>query len=68
MQPMALQLAKINEAQVALANALMGVTDTQFSLILLNALPASYEVLASIILATRLPTLLKQQDYCLCYQ
>src|SRR5579863_6398903 len=56
---MASQLAKINEARVALANASMGVTDTQFSLILLHALPASYDVLASMILVTGTPMMLK---------
>src|SRR6266404_8216673 len=45
--PMAPQLAKLNESRVALANTSMGVTDTQYCLILLNALPSSYEVLAS---------------------
>ena len=50
--PMASQLAKLNELRVGLTNAQMGVTDTQFCLILLHALPASYEVLASTILAS----------------
>src|SRR5579863_5702488 len=59
---MASQLAKINEARVALANASMGVTDTQFSLILLHALPTSYEVLASTILATGAPMTLKHSE------
>ena len=49
---MATQLAKINETRVALSNASMGITDTQFCLILLHALPDSYEVLASTILAS----------------
>jgi transposase InsO family protein len=61
-QPMAPQLAKINEARVSLANASMGVTDTQFSLILLHALPTSYEVLASTILATGAPSSLKHSE------
>ena len=61
-KPMALQLAKINEARVALTNASMGITDVQFSLILLNALPTSYEVLASTILAAGGPTTLKHSE------
>ena len=56
---MASQIAKINEVRVALANMSMGVTDVQYSLILLNALPASYEVLASTILAAGSPNTLK---------
>jgi gag-polypeptide of LTR copia-type len=58
-QPMALQLAKINEARVALANASMGVTNNQYALILLHVLPASYEVAASTILASGPPNSLK---------
>ena len=50
-QPMTSQLVKLNEAQVNLSNASMGVTDTQYCLILLNALPSSYEVVATTILA-----------------
>ena len=42
---MASQIAKINEVRVALTNTSMGITDIQYSLILLNALPASYKVL-----------------------
>ena len=38
-QPMTSQLAKLNKARVNLANASMGVTDTQYCLILLKALP-----------------------------
>ncbi len=60
--PMAPQLAKLNESRVALANASMGVTDTQYCLILLNALPSSYEVLASTILAAGLPSALKHTE------
>jgi hypothetical protein len=56
---MALQLAKINEARVVLTNASMGITDNQFSLILLCMLPASYKVLASMILASSPLSLLK---------
>jgi hypothetical protein len=44
--PLAPQLAKLNELRVALANANMGVTETQYSLIL-NALPSSYETVAT---------------------
>jgi len=57
--PMAHQLAKINEMCVALTNASMGITDNQFCLILLHALPDSYEVLASTILASGAPDKLK---------
>jgi hypothetical protein len=53
--PLAPQLAKLNELQVALANANMGVTETQYSLILLNALPSSYETVATILLASGPP-------------
>ena len=56
---MAHQLAKINETHVALTNASMGITDNQFCLILLHALPDSYEVLASTILASGTPDKLK---------
>jgi len=49
---MAHQLAKINETCVALTNTSMGITDNQFCLILLHALPDSYKVLASTILAS----------------
>ena len=60
--PMAPQLAKLNETRVALFNASMGITDTQYCLILLNTLPASYEVLASTILAAGAPTTLKHTE------
>ena len=60
--PMAPQLAKLNETRVALFNASMGITDTQYCLILLNTLPASYEVLASTILAAGAPTALKHTE------
>src|SRR5579859_3270305 len=56
------QLAKLNEARVFLHNAGMGVTDTQYCLILLNALPASFEGLASTILASGAPSSLVHQD------
>jgi transposase InsO family protein len=57
--PLAPQLAKLNETRVALSNASMGVTDTQYSLILLNALPSSYEAVVTILLASGPPTSLK---------
>ena len=64
--PMASQLAKLNEARVALSNANMGVTDIQFCLILLNTLPASYEVLASTILASGAPSALQHSKIITC--
>jgi hypothetical protein len=60
--PMATQLAKLNEACVSLSNASMGVTDIQFCLILLNALPASYEVVAFTILASGTPSALSHME------
>jgi hypothetical protein len=60
--PMAQQLAKINETREALTNASMGITDNQFCLILLHALPDSYEVLASTILASGGPDKLKHSE------
>ena len=60
--PMASQLAKLNEACVALSNANMGVTDVQFCLIFLNALPASYKVLASTILVSGAPSALQHSE------
>jgi hypothetical protein len=44
----------------------MGVTDTQYSLILLHALPSSYEAVATILLASGLPTLLKHSKITVC--
>ena len=61
-QPMTSQLAKLNEARVNLSNASMGVTDTQYCLILLNALPSSYEVVASTILASGAPSSLSHSE------
>jgi transposase InsO family protein len=61
-QPMTSQLAKLNEARVNLANASMGVTDTQYCLILLKALPPSYEVVATTILASGAPSSLSHSD------
>jgi len=60
--PMAHQLAKINEMRVVLTNASMGITNNQFCLILLHALPDSYEVLASTILASSAPDKLKHSE------
>jgi len=65
-QLMAPQLTKINEARVTLTNTSMGVSDTQFTLILLHALPASYEVVATTILATGMPTSLKHSKIIAC--
>jgi len=56
--PMAPQLAKLNETRVTLHNASMGVTDVQYALLLLHALPPSYEVLVSTILASGAPSAL----------
>ena len=61
-QPMTSQLAKLNEARVNLSNASMGVTDTQYCLILLNALPSSYEVVATTILASGAPSSLSHSE------
>jgi hypothetical protein len=47
---------------MSLTNASIGVTDVQFCLILLHALPASYEVLASTILASGTPTALQYSE------
>jgi hypothetical protein len=60
--PLAPQLAKLNELRVALTNANMGVTETQYSLILLNTLPSSYETVATILLASGPATSLKPSD------
>jgi len=65
-QPMASQLAKLNEAWVNLSNASMGITDTQYCLILLNALPSSYEVVASTILASGALSLLNHSEITAC--
>ena len=59
--PMAAQLSKANELRLTLYNASMGVSDVQYSLILLKALPPSYEVLVSTILAAGTSTSL---DHC----
>ena len=55
-QPLGPQLMKLNEAHVNLANAKMGVSDTQYCFILLRALPESYEMLTSTILTIGNPT------------
>jgi hypothetical protein len=60
--PLAPQLAKLNEARVQLSNSGMGVSDTQFCLILLNALPSSYEVVASTLLASGPASSLKHSE------
>src|SRR5258708_8280437 len=52
------QLAKLNEAWVNLSNASMGITNIQYCLILLNALPSSYEVVATTILTSGAPSTL----------
>ena len=56
------QLAKLNEARVNLFNASMGVTNNQYCLILLNALPSSYEIVATTILASGAPSSLKHSE------
>ena len=60
--PLAPQLAKLNEARVKLSNAGMGVSDIQYSLILLNALPESYEVVATTLLASGPASNLKHSE------
>ena len=50
--PLAPQLAKLNETCVKLSNASMGVSNIQYCLILLHALPKAYEVVASTLLAS----------------
>jgi hypothetical protein len=47
---------------VALTNANMGVTETQYSLILLNALPSSYKIVATILLSSGPATSLKPSN------
>ena len=59
---------KLNEACVTLANAKMGVTNTQYCFILLCALPDSYEMLTSIILALGDPTNLHPSNVVACIQ
>jgi hypothetical protein len=60
--PLAPQLAKLNKARVQLSNSGMGVSDTQYCLILLNALPSSYEVVASTLLASGPASSLKHSE------
>jgi hypothetical protein len=64
--PLASQLEKLNETRVALSNANRGVTDTQYCLILLHALPPSYEAVATILLASGPPTSLKHSEIAAC--
>src|SRR5712672_395309 len=59
---MAHQLAKINKTCVVLTNTSMGITDNQFCLISLHALPDSYEVLALTILASSALDKLKHSE------
>ena len=59
--PMAAQLSKANELRLTLFNVSMGVSDVQYSLILLKALPPSYEVLVSTILAAGTPASLNHR-------
>src|SRR5260370_10724690 len=61
-QPMTSQLAKLNEAWVNLFNASMGITDIQYCLILLNALPSSYEAVATTILTSGAPSMLSHTE------
>ena len=67
-QPLGPQLMKLNEAHVTLANAKMGVSNTQYCFILLCALPNSYEMLTSTILALSNPTNLHPSDVVACIQ
>jgi len=60
------QLSKLNEACVKLSNASMGVSDIQYCLILLNALPESYEVVASTLLASGPASDLKYSEITAC--
>ena len=60
--PLAPQLAKLNEARVKLSNAGMGVSDIQYCLILLHALPQSYEVVATTLLASGPASALKHSE------
>ena len=60
------QVVKLNEAWVNLSNASMGVTDTQYCLILLKALPPSYEVVATTILASGTPSSLSYSEIIAC--
>ena len=56
------QLAQLNEAQVNLFNVSMGVTDTQYFFILQNALPSSYKIVATTILALGAPSSLSHSE------
>jgi hypothetical protein len=63
---MASHLTKLNEVCISLTNASMGVTGIQFYLILLHALPASYEVVATTILASSTPSVLSHSEILVC--
>ena len=60
--PLTSQLAKLNETRIKFTNTEMGVSDTQYSLILLNAIPKSYEVVATTLLASGPPSVLKHNE------
>jgi len=64
--PLTPQLSKLNEARIKLSNAGMGVSDIQYCLILLNALPESYEVVASTLLASGPASDLKYSEITAC--
>ena len=60
--PLGPQMAKLNETRVKLSNASMGISDVQYCLILLNALPSTYEVVASTLLASGPASSLKYSE------
>jgi hypothetical protein len=64
--PLAPQLAKLNKARIQLSNSGMGVSDTQYCLILLNALPLSYKVVASTLLTSGPASSLKHSEITAC--
>ena len=64
--PLAPQLAKLSEACIKLSNANMGVSDIQYCLILLNALPKTYKIVASTLLALGPATALKFSEITAC--
>src|SRR6266404_2333649 len=65
-QPLAPQFAKLNEARINLTNITMGITNNQYALILLCALPISYEALQSILLASGPAGTLSVEDIVAC--
>ncbi len=65
-QPLAPQFAKLNEARINLAKVAMGITDNQYALILLCALPTSFEALQSIVLASGPAGTLLAEDIVTC--